>query len=80
MVPDKTDDAAFLQGLIDATPIGGTLMIPPGEYHINRSLVIDKPMTLDGGGRSRLLFPADDVTIDIRAGGVGIERVWSSSG
>jgi len=47
-----------LQLFIDLTPVGGTLRPLPGVYA--GPVVIDKPMTLDGGG---------EVTID--GGGAG---------
>lgn len=38
-----------LQDMIDATPRGETLVIPPGTYY--GSVMIEKPITLDGQGK-----------------------------
>lgn len=42
--------APSLQALIDATPPGGVLHLPPGEYA--GPVRIAKPLTLDGGGKA----------------------------
>lgn len=44
--------ATPLQPLIDATPGGGTLRLAPGEYA--GPARIDRPLTVDGGGRAVL--------------------------
>lgn len=54
--PDARDDRAYLQGLIDATPDGGLLTIPPGAYVVTRwstsdwALRVTRPMTIRGPG------------------------------
>ena len=59
--------APALQPLIDATPIGGTLRPAAGVYA--GPAVIDRPMTIDGGGK---------VTVD--AGNRGTVRTVRASG
>ena len=44
--------AAPLQALIDATPSGGTLLLPAGTY--SGPATIDRPMVVDGGGQARI--------------------------
>ena len=56
-----------LQALIDATPEDGTLVLEPGLYA--GPVIIDKPMTLDGG---------DQATID--AGGKGTALLIDTDG
>lgn len=66
-----TSDASPLQARIDEAPAGARVEVPPGVYV--GDLVIDKPLTLAGVGRPRLIgsgtgsvvrVRADDVTID----------------
>jgi nitrous oxidase accessory protein len=56
----------FLQELVNAAPAGSVLQPPPGIY--SGPLVVDKPLTIDGGGA---------VTID--GGGKGTVAVLAAS-
>lgn len=44
--------AVPLQALIDATPSGGTLVLPAGTY--TGPATIDRPMVVDGGGKAHI--------------------------
>lgn len=58
------DDRQFLQGMIDSTPDGGTLVIPPGDYVITRAGLTDyglrvaTPMRIVGYGATIYQAPA----------------------
>lgn len=47
---DVRDDSSWLQAMIDATPEGGTLTLPPGDYSLSEPLIIDRSMELIGDG------------------------------
>lgn len=62
--------AAPLQPLLDATPAGATLRLPPGRYEGPARIL--RPLVLDGGGRAQIVgngrgsvleVLADDVTV-----------------
>lgn len=68
-----TDDYAAIQAAIDATPTGGQVVFPPGEYQISDQLVISNKnsITLSGyGGNStpaiRWIGAADSTKAIIR--------------
>jgi hypothetical protein len=42
------DDAMFLQAAINNLPAGGTLVLEPRTYVLNRGLVINKPIRIEG--------------------------------
>jgi nitrous oxidase accessory protein len=65
--------ASPLQQLIDATPTGGVVEIPPGRY--TGVLVVDRPMRLRGRGRPVLIGASDGSVIAVRAPDVTIEGV-----
>lgn len=46
----SADDTTAIQDAIDATPVGGRLVLPFGTYRLTDTLVIDHPMTLAGSG------------------------------
>ena len=60
--------AASLQSLIDATPAGGTLRLAPGSYI--GPVTINRPMTLDGGGRALILGSGKGTVLSVAANGV----------
>ncbi|MBN8476842.1 nitrous oxide reductase family maturation protein NosD [Sulfuritalea sp.] len=60
--------AASLQALIDATPAGGTLQLRPGSYV--GPVSIDKPLTLDGLGRARIVGSGRGTVLSVAANGV----------
>lgn len=62
--------AVPLQPLIDATPPGGTLRPPPGAYA--GPVVIDKPMTVDGGGRVTVDGGGRETVLTVRASGAAV--------
>jgi nitrous oxidase accessory protein len=59
-----------LQARIDAAPPGATLEVEPGEYV--GDLVLDKPLTLVGRGRPRLVGSGAGSVVRIRAAGVTV--------
>jgi nitrous oxidase accessory protein len=70
LVPVSGYAMSSLQLFVELTPSGGTLRPPPGSYA--GELVINKPITLDGGGEvtldgegrgSILIIKADGVTV-----------------
>jgi nitrous oxidase accessory protein len=63
-------DASPLQRLVDATPIGGVLLVASGEYR--GDLVVDHAMTLRGRGRPRLVGSGKGSVIRVRAEDVKI--------
>ena len=64
--PHRTD-VPWLQILVDQAPAGSVLMLPPGTYA--GPVLVDKPLTLDGGGQ---------VTVD--GGGKGTVFVIDAEG
>jgi nitrous oxidase accessory protein len=56
-----------LQPLIDATPAGGTLRLAPGSHA--GPAVIDRPLTLDGGGQARIAGDGRGTVLTLRASG-----------
>jgi nitrous oxidase accessory protein len=60
--------AASLQAQIDATPAGGTLRLVPGSYV--GPVTINKPMTLDGGGKALILGSGKGTVLSVAASGV----------
>ncbi|MSP81990.1 MAG: hypothetical protein EXQ94_03405 [Alphaproteobacteria bacterium] len=61
-----TDDGAALQAAIDSLPTvrdqtrsgGGTILLPPGEFRIDRTLVLDHGITLRGAGHKATVLAA----------------------
>ncbi len=64
-------DASPLQRSVDATPLGGVLLVAAGEYR--GDLVIDRAVTLRGQGRPRLVGSGKGSVIRVRAADVRIE-------
>jgi nitrous oxidase accessory protein len=64
-------EASPLQARIDAAAAGDTIVVEPGEYR--GDLVLDKPLTLLGQGRARLLGSGRGSVVRIRAAGVTLE-------
>ncbi|MDD5248273.1 MAG: nitrous oxide reductase family maturation protein NosD [Rhodocyclaceae bacterium] len=62
--------APQLQPLIDATPAGGLLRLPPGRY--DGPAVIARPLTLDGGGRATLDGGGRGIVLTLRASGATV--------
>ncbi|MGE5467299.1 MAG: nitrous oxide reductase family maturation protein NosD [Ignavibacteria bacterium] len=56
-----------LQALIDAAPAGAVLTPPPGRHA--GPIVIDKPLTLDGGGKLVIDGEGKGSVVTVRAGG-----------
>lgn len=68
LLPALAASAASLQDLIDATPSGGVLKLAPGSYVA--PVTINKPMTLDGGGRAGIVGPGRGTVLAVAASGV----------
>lgn len=56
-----------LQALIDAAPPGGTLRLAPGSYA--GPAVVDRPLTIEGGGRAVVEGGGQGTVITVKAGG-----------
>lgn len=71
-----TNDTVALQAAIDATPIGGTLYFPAGDYITSAPLQISQPITLQGSQKniSIILCLAND---GIHIGAVGNVNVFN---
>ena len=59
---------APLQPLIDATPPGGTLRLPPGSYA--GPATITRALTLEGGGKAVILGNGQSTVLSVAANGV----------
>jgi nitrous oxidase accessory protein len=66
----RVEQASPLQTLIDAASPGDRIAIPPGTY--TGDFVIDKPLTLVGEGRPRLVGSGSGSVVRVRAAGVEI--------
>ena len=63
-------DASLLQRRVDAAPSGATLVVESGDYV--GDLVLDRPLTLVGRGRPRLLGSGHGSVVRVRAADVTI--------
>lgn len=59
-----------LQPLIEATPAGGRLLLAPGDY--TGPATIGRPITLDGGGKARLLGPGRGTVLAVATNGATV--------
>lgn len=59
-----------LQTLIDATPAGGVLRLEPGRYA--GPVVVDRPLTLDGGGQATIDAGGRGTVLTLRTGGATV--------
>lgn len=66
-----------LQALIDRTPPGQTLTLAPGEYA--GPARIDKPLTLDGGGRATLRGNGHGTVLSVSGHNVTVRRLHIAS-
>ena len=64
-------DASPLQHRVDAAPSGATVVVKAGDYE--GDLVLDRPLTLVGRGRPRLLGSGHGSVVRVRGAGVTIE-------
>jgi nitrous oxidase accessory protein len=64
-------DASPLQRLVDAAASGASLVVESGDYP--GDLVLDRPLTLVGRGRPRLLGSGHGSVVRVRGAGVTIE-------
>jgi len=60
-----------LQALIDATPPGGTLRLPPGTYQ--GPATVRRPMVLDGGGQAVIQGDGRSTVLTVAADGVTVK-------
>ena len=67
------EDASPLQARVDGAAPGTTLVVTAGEYR--GDLLIDRPLTLQGRGRPRLIGSGRGSVIRVRAAGVRIDGV-----
>lgn len=68
LLPALAASAAGLQALIDATPVGGTLRLAPGRHA--GPVTITKALTLDGGGKARIVGSGRGTVLSVAANGV----------
>ena len=66
----RPGETSPLQALLDAAPAGGTVEIQAGEYR--GDLVFDRPVTLVGRGRPRLVGSGKGSVLRVRAPGVTV--------
>jgi nitrous oxidase accessory protein len=64
-------DASPLQPLVDAAAPGAEVTLPAGVWR--GDLVVERPVTLRGGGRARLVGSGHGSVVRVRADGVAIE-------
>jgi nitrous oxidase accessory protein len=62
-----------LQALIDAAPLGATLQLPAGRY--DGPVLIDKPLTIDGGGQAIIDGGGQGTVVTIEADGVRLSNL-----
>ena len=62
--------ASPLQTLVDAAPAGSSVQLPPG--HHAGPLVIDKPLTVDGGGRTTIDNGGHGTVLTLRTSGATV--------
>ena len=68
VLPALAASPAPLQPLIDATPAGGTLRLPPGSYAGPAS--ITRPLTLEGGRQAVIVGDGKSTVLSVAANGV----------
>lgn len=59
----QSDVTSLLQGAINATPPGGTLILPAGDYRVTSTISITKPITLVGSGFGTQIYKQSDATL-----------------
>jgi hypothetical protein len=52
-----TDDTASIRAAIAATPEGGTLFVPAGQFKITDTILINRSINLKGGGPQSAFWP-----------------------
>lgn len=62
-----------LQTLIDATPTGGTLRLPPGSYA--GPVTISRPLTLDGGRQANIVGDGKSTVLSVSGRNVTVRRL-----
>lgn len=73
-----TDDYAAIQAAINATPKGGELRFPRGNYRLTRGLVIDKEINIRAPGYSPSALTGLFFDIDARPSGEAAITILSS--
>jgi len=58
-----TNSVVAIQAAIDATPVGGTLLVP-GNYAVGSTLVINKAMTFKGNGSIKATTDAACISVE----------------
>lgn len=54
------DDAGAIQSVIDASGRGGKIVLGVGHYVLDRSVVVDRSLIIEGEGRETVLVPPSD--------------------
>ena len=57
------DVTGAFQAAVNATPPGGILTIPPGQYQLSATINITKPITIVGSGFGTQIFEKSDTTL-----------------
>lgn len=68
VAPALAATPGLLQPLLDATPAGGILRLPPGSYA--GPATISRSLTLDGGGKAVILGDGKSTVLSVAANGV----------
>ena len=75
------DDTTAFNKAITATPNGGLLYIPTGNYRITGTLVINKPLTIQGTGLGSQIFEQSNQTLFqlVNVAGANIRDIYVGS-
>ena len=75
-MPISNGDSATIQDAINQAAPGDTVLIPAGEYTINKTVVINKPLILKGAGTAQTTLVSGNVaSFSISADDVRIEGI-----
>lgn len=72
------DLAAFVQRAFDQAPLGGTLVFPPGDYRIARTLTVRRQMDLVGEGARLIGFFGSNTAGDLLD--IAVDHATAGSG
>jgi hypothetical protein len=66
LVTGGADQAAKLQSIFNAAPVGAKILLPPGEIPLSTTVVINKQLTLEGSGVGIETFSSQSADIGTR--------------
>lgn len=70
-----TDDYAAITAAIAATPAGGVLYFPEGTYLVGTSVSVNKTISIQGNGQSRIKVTGNIAAFTLAANGVIIDKL-----